>query len=206
MVSFKNLVTTAIIVITSLVLFVAFFLTTPAIKDAASAIQVFTVPLGGFALGLGALSLAIYYSKRIMKKEQYWQYNVVALASMATVIVLGFLEPQPQSTFQWYNLNVLTTLETAIWSVLAFFMVSAAYRGLKIRTVESSLLMIAAIFVMLGNAPIGPALWGPFADIGAWIMNVPNVAGMRGLNIVVAIGIFVIALRTYMGRERSTLT
>jgi len=209
MVNVKNFVTTAIITVISLVLFLAFFVNkeqVPAVQDAALALQVFVIPLGGFALGLGAVSLAMYYTKRIVKKQQYWQYNAAALASMALVIVLGFLEADPQTAFQWYFLNVLTTLETSIWSILAFFLASAAYRGLKVRTLESTLLMVAAILVMLSNAPIGPALWGPSADIGAWIMNVPNVAGMRGLNIVVAVGIFVVALRTFMGRERSTLT
>jgi len=36
-------------------------------------------------------------------------------------------------------------------------------------------------------------------------MNVPSSAGMRGLNIAVAVGTFVIAVRTLLGREKTVI-
>jgi hypothetical protein len=61
------------------------------------------------------------------------------------------------------------------------------------------------LFVMFVQAPIGEVLWPGGAAVGKWIVEIPAVGGMRGLNIVAALGLFVLAVRTFIGRERVTL-
>jgi len=62
---------------------------------------------------------------------------------------------------------------------------------------------------MLYNAPAGSVIFGPLApqfnDLGDWIMNVPNMAGFRGILIGAAVGAISLGIRVMTGRERGYL-
>lgn len=47
-------------------------------------------------------------------------------------------------------------LGSAMFSLLAFYIVTAAYRTFRLRSIEAVLMMSAAIIVMLGQIPLGP--------------------------------------------------
>ena len=34
---------------------------------------------------------------------------------------------------------------------------------------------------MLANVPVGEKIWSQFPAMGEWLMNVPNLAGQRGM-------------------------
>lgn len=70
-----------------------------------------------------------------------------------------------------------------------------------LRGIDSTILIGAAIVVMLTNAPIGEAIWSGFPVIGKWINDVPVTAGMRAIIIGVAVGSLVYSLRVLIGRE-----
>jgi ABC-type antimicrobial peptide transport system permease subunit len=94
---------------------------------------------------------------------------------------------------------------STLYSLVAFYIVGAAYRSFQARNMEAALLLIAAIFVMLKNAPIGEMIWMGFPDIGRWLMNVPNTAAFRGIMIGTAIGAIGLGLRILLGKERAFL-
>jgi len=89
-----------------------------------------------------------------------------------------------------------------IFSLLAFFIASAAYRAFRLRTLEASVLLIVGTLMLLGRAPIGGAMWSGFPDIATWLMDVPNVAGQRAIMLGVAIGAISLCLRQLLGVER----
>ncbi len=58
---------------------------------------------------------------------------------------------------------------------------------------------------MLGNVPIGEKIWSQFPTIGNWLMDVPNLAGQRGMLIGAGIGGIASGLRVLLGIEKSYL-
>jgi hypothetical protein len=116
--------------------------------------------------------------------------------------------------FDYLVNNIYEHLQATMFSLLAFFIASAAYRAFIARTIESNLLLGAAVLVMLGNTSFGASLtaWLPetlkflhLPNIAAFIMKYPNTAGQRAIMIGAGLGIIGSSLRIILGIERSYL-
>ena len=56
--------------------------------------------------------------------------------------------------------------------------------------------------MMLGRVPLGAMISPALPGIADWILSIPNVAGMRGIQIGAAFGGIATALRVLTGIER----
>jgi hypothetical protein len=100
---------------------------------------------------------------------------------------------------------VYAAMAGTMFSLLAFFVASAAYRAFKARSIDSGLLLAAAFLVMIGRVSIGEAIWPGFSTIAEWIMNVPQTAGQRAIQIGAALGLVSSSARILLGLEQSYL-
>jgi hypothetical protein len=107
--------------------------------------------------------------------------------------------------FMWYYLHIFTPLSATMFSLLAFFIASAAYRAFRARNLEATLLLIAGALVMLGRVPVGKMIWDKLPIIADWIMEIPQMAAKRGIIIGIALGMVVTSLRIILGIERTYL-
>jgi len=96
---------------------------------------------------------------------------------------------------------VMMPIMATVFSLLAFFIASAAYRAFRARNLLATLLLIAALIVMLRFNPYIPA--GEYVNrLSNWLMNVPNLAAQRAIVIGVGLGIVSTALKVILGIER----
>ena len=96
-------------------------------------------------------------------------------------------------------------LQGTMFSLLAFFVASAAYRAFRARSLEATILLGAAVIVMAGRVPLGEYLLPGIGQISDWIMNVPNTAAQRGILIGVSLGGIAISIKIIFGIERAYL-
>jgi hypothetical protein len=115
----------------------------------------------------------------------------------------GFIGGREGRIFLYLFENFQIPLSATMFSLLAFFVASAAFRAFRARTPEATLLLIAAVLVMIGRVPIGYYIWHGFPDLVEWIMNVPNTAAKRGILFGADLGLISMALRVLLGIERS---
>ena len=118
----------------------------------------------------------------------------------------GFIHPEhinPGSPFDVVFQNIQVPIEATMFSLLAFYIASAAFRAFRARTLEATLLLAAATIVMLGRVPIGDIIHEGVPAATQWILNVPNLAAKRGIMIGVGLGMMATALKIILGIERA---
>ena len=221
--------------------------------------------IGVFALSLGIISLARVSMGKINKRSENWQFSIVTLAGLASMLVFGvpqlllffialgagfsllpilvrriqsvplkvilggllaivtlvvaryafalgnvihnavpWLGGRESPVVLWEFNNVMVPVTATMFAILAFFIASAAYRAFRARSVLASVLLLAALIVMLRFFPLGP-FTTPTGFAADWIITVPNLAAKRAILIGVGLGIVATALKIVLGVERSYL-
>jgi len=157
------------------------------------------------AYAIGIVNLSRVHIEKIQRKRTGWGYSVLLLICMVAMLLIGLYETNNGTHFQWLFNNGIVPAGSTMYSILVFYISSAAYRAFRARSGEAAILLIAAVIVMLGVAPIGEAIWKGFPPIYQWIMKIPNTAGMRGITIGATLGGVATALRILLGIERAHL-
>ena len=159
-----------------------------------------------FAVVLGVGSLMMVHSNKIKRKTSDWVYSWVTIAALVGTSAAGFIWGIEEGTpYMWIFENVNAPLGATMFSLLAFYMASAAYKAFRARSMEATLLLIAAIIVMLGRVSIGNAITHWIPDITQWILNVPNLAAKRAIRLGVGLGMTATSLKIILGIERTYL-
>ena len=170
--------------------------------------------IGGFGLFIGAYSLLHMHVTRIRRRQAGWAYSAFVFLGAAVMIGFGLynggagpLAPPPgeDTMFQWLYMNVQVPCGATIFSILAFFMASAAFRTFRARNIEAALLLVAAVIVMFGRVPISEAVSTVFPKAADLLMEYPNMAAKRGILLGISLGMISQSLRILFGIERSYL-
>jgi hypothetical protein len=183
--------------------------------------------IGGFGLFIGAYSLIHLHVTRIRRQTAGWAYSIFVLVGAAAMIGLGLwnsgywamkdIPPTADKAFDifdWGYNYILMPCGATIFSILAFFMASAAFRTFRARNLASALLLIAAIIVMFGRVPVsewacGQLFGDKYKDIFSVatdaIMEIPNLAAKRAILLGISLGGIAQSLRILFGIERSYL-
>ncbi len=170
------------------------------------------------AIFLGVVNLVQVHLMKISNKSKNWQYSPVVLAGffamVGTGVVYGVEEARP---FDFMFQNMVVPMGATMFSLLAFFVASAAFRAFRSSNWRATLLLVSAFIVMLGRVPIGDLIWrlipgaaegahpSLVSDVAEWLMQVPNMAGQRAVMIGAALGVVATSLRMIFGIERSYL-
>jgi len=185
---------------------VQYFIPHHAVQDAHDRLLGWLQILLAFAFLLGTVSLIRIHYHKIRNRAPDRGYSFVTLVGLLGMIGLGFFHGshiQPGSPFDIIFQNVQVPIEATMFSLLAFYIASAAFRAFRARTLEATLLLVAACIVMLGRVPIGDLLHRGIPALTHWILNVPNLAAKRGIMIGVGLGMMSTALKIVLGIERA---
>lgn len=171
--------------------------------------------IGPFALVLATATLVQTHLNRIRRRTEHWQYSFLVFAGILTMVAVGVPFGPQNPVFEWFYNYVQVPMDATMFSLLAFFIASAAFRAFRARTFEASLLLITALIVMMGNVPVGDLIWNTVLgwlpiDDGAsgarqWILDNPNLSARRGIILGVSLGVISQSIRIILGIERSYL-
>ncbi len=176
------------------------------------------VVIGAFAVGLGLIGLARVHGKRVISLHKGWPESTaffVAAIAMAAFTVYSRMHPDAHTwATRGYDLlfyGLFQPLGSSMFSLLACYLVSAAYRAFRVRSFEGALLAASALLIMLGQVPIGNWLTRnlpPFLQIPkvmAWVLFVNNNAVVRAVNFGIFVGALATALRVWLSMDRAAM-
>ena len=185
---------------------VQYFLTAPAANTAYRTILSWMQVVFAFALVVGVVGVLRVHSERVSKRRSGWVYSATLLAGVALMAILGFAGGTDRGTpFQWVFDHWQAPMQSTVFSLLAFYIASAAYRGFRSRSAESTVLVIAALVVLLGRVPVGEWLTPLLPPAADWILNVPALAAKRAILIGIGLGMIATSLKVIAGLERTYL-
>jgi hypothetical protein len=185
----------------------------PALTPVSSAIQNWYLVVAAFAILVGLFNLLRINYMKIRHRRGDWPFSIILIIGLFTMAFAGFVGGIDEgTTFDWLFNYLMYPMSSTMFALLAFFVASAAYRAFRARNVDSTLLLVAAFIVMLGQVPIGSIWvpsWWPFFLAPDWlkdrIMEIGNTAGQRAILIGASLGVVSTSLRILLGIERSYL-
>ena len=189
-----------------------YYIPHPVSEDAITHLSKWMQIISGFALVLGLASLFQVHTVKIRRQVPGWGYSVILYLAMLLTIFVGLFLSKGQTRvdgvqtgFGWIYDYTMVPLQATMFSILAFFIASAAYRAFRARSREAGLLLAAAVIVMMGRVPLGQFLLPWTWDITQWLLNVVNSAARRAILIGVSMGAVALSVKIILGYERSYL-
>ena len=182
-------------------------------------LQACAIIIVAFGYVLGGANVLRVNLEGISRREPDWGHKIVLVVSLIVTFVIGIVDgmrahgsfPAEGSGSKWIYDNLYATMSATMFSLLAFFIASAAFRAFRIRTLEAGLLAVAALIVMLGRVPVGDVMTHGLPEqirlgvLQQWIMDFPQNASKRAILIGAALGVMATGLRVILGIERSYL-
>ncbi|RYG32436.1 hypothetical protein EON81_20660 [bacterium] len=208
------------------------------LQEANGPIVSFTQILTSFLIGLGIYSLLRVHIKRLIGFKTDWFFSFTLLLSMLAIIIFGYADwiqrldpvngPKLELQSNWGPAQfardflfegLLQQMDAAMFSVIAFYILSAAYRAFRIRSVEATILLATALVVMISlmgaisqgfdgfirnqAGENGFLLNFQLATIAAWLKDTFQTSSIRGIQFGVGIGALAMGLRLWLSLERT---
>lgn len=198
----RQLIPVSLAIAVGLVVLLGQFISNATLDNIIAALVGWGAIVAAFALLLGLANLILFHTKRIVKRDAQMLYSILILASAAGVFLLVLPSGGTGAASRWVMRYIYQPLEASFLALLVFFIATAVYRALRVRTWEMALFAISAVIVLIGSAPFMQVISPLFPALSEWVVNVPALAGQRGILLGVALGIIATGLRLLTGIDR----
>ncbi|HET9327705.1 MAG TPA: hypothetical protein VFQ05_13145 [Candidatus Eisenbacteria bacterium] len=203
-----------------LFMILSFFVPHHVVSVPADFLQSSAIIIVAFGYVLGGANVLKLNAEAIYRRNPGWIYKLILVVALISTVVLGLFDGcnrkgaflEEGSSSKWIYDQFYSPMSATMFSMLAFYIASAAFRAFRIRTVEAGLLAVAALIVMLGRVPVGSLAtswlpgWLQLPTMQEWIMEIPQNAAKRAILIGAALGVMATGLRVILGIERSYLS
>jgi hypothetical protein len=202
----KRQVPLTIVLVLGIFFIIQYFIPSRASQTIYDNALIWSLIMGIPALAIAVDSLVRHHVIKIQRKKAGYLNSYIYLASALLMAVIGiFGGVQEGGLFMRLFTYVLAPMEATVFSLLAFYITTAAYRAFRARTTEATLLLVSAFILMLGLIPLGASIWRGIPALSEWMMMVPNMASKRAIMFGVGIGMAATSLKIILGIERNWL-
>jgi hypothetical protein len=202
----KRVLPTAVAIAVGLMILLALFTPIELFDTIGTRLIDTAVIVASFALFLGVINVLRVHARKIQRGESGRVYSIVLIVAMLAVLAIGLpsFPDQPsgpsQPIIEWIFANIQAPIQASLSALLVFFVITAAYRLLLIRNLESAVMLVVVLLVLIGQAVLG--LFPVLPELKDWLLDVPAMAGLRGILLGVALGAILTGVRLLLGTER----
>lgn len=207
------------------------------LADAQTVVATLTNVIAGFMIGLGIFSLLRVHVGKIAKQQKDWGFSAVLVVCVFVMAFFGFadyaqrLNPKNfalADPANWGFINfgkdllfdgLLQNMDAAMFSIVGFYIMSAAYRAFRARSIEATILLVTALVVILSLMGVVELLWSGVIDhiskdnpviqsfklseIANWLKSTIQTPSIRGIDFGVGIGLLAMGLRIWLSLEKT---
>lgn len=208
----RRTVPLAIVMVGGILMIIQYFIPHQFSQDIFNQYSMWIPIIAAFALILGIGSLTRLHTHKIRRRAKHWPYSLAVLIPMYLMPVFALILPraiwggqEAPGVYHFLYMNIQIPIQATMFSMLAFYIASAAFRAFRARSALATVLLIAAVIVMMGQVPIFDFLGDWFPKVGLWINRYPNLAAKRAIMLGVGFGMLATSLKIIFGVERSWL-
>ena len=184
-----------------LVLLGYLFPTSPLLAYSRDSLLNWAVILAGFAFILGLFNILRVHGRRLSSREETGKaYSAALLLAAAIAGILSLFSspsgPVGQALLDYF----IGPLGASVASLVVFTLAMAAFRLVRVRrNLGGAVFIVVVVVALLGSVPLIGFAW--LADVRAWLIAVPGMAGTRGLLLGVALGTVITSLRVILSSD-----
>jgi lysylphosphatidylglycerol synthetase-like protein (DUF2156 family) len=194
-----------------LIMIIQYFIPHQASQDVFNYYTEWAPLVGSFALILGVGSLTRVHMHKIRLKGRNWQFSLAVLIPLYLMPVFAMLPTvvgggtDGPGFFDFMYSRVQIPIQATMFSMLAFYIASAAFRAFRAKSILATVLLVTAVIVMLAQVPVGELFGRWLPETGQWILRFPNLAAKRAIELGVGFGMLATCLKIIFGVERGWL-
>ncbi len=175
-----------------------------------STIMNFQVVMTAFMMGFAGVNLLILHSRRIQRNmSQGKMFDVgisaVLLGCLIIWTLIGIVLGNQSDQYVWLYNNFNLPLSSTAYAATLFYLASATYRVLRVRSTETLILLVVSILTILANMPMFVTYIPVLGAYKAWIEGVVVNAAYRSITIGVGLGGILMGVRTLLAMETGFL-
>jgi hypothetical protein len=195
---------TAIAIIVGVLVLLGYFIPVEPLLSLRATLLQWAVILAGFALLAGVVNLFQVHWSRIRIGQKGSFYSMILILSLVLTLALTAYYDPTSPVAGWIFSNIQVPVESSLLALLTIVLVYAGVRLLRRRlNALSVIFLLTALVVLLGTAPLLIVGEVPvLTSIRNIIVQIPAVAGARGLLLGIALGAIATGIRVLMGADR----
>ena len=193
----------ALAVISGLVVLLGYWIELPGLAALRNLLIGWAATLAGVAILVGILNLLSVHWAKISQPRPGGGYSLALLITFVLTLLVALVDTPTGNWSLWIFRYVQLPVEASLLALLAITLVVAIFRMLYRRFDWFSLVFIGtAILVLVGSTYLPQINLPLLYSFRNWLLQVPVVAGARGILLGVGLGVVAAGLRILFGSDR----
>jgi hypothetical protein len=161
-------------------------------------------------MGFAGVNLVVLHTRRIqrnMSDNKMFEVvlSVVLLACFFIWTIVGIFIGRTSDTYSWLFTTFNQPLGATAYAATLFYLASATYRVLRVRSAETGVLLLVAFITILANIPLITTYLPIITDVRTWIADYLVKFSYRSITIGVGLGGILMGVRTLLAMETGYL-
>jgi hypothetical protein len=198
-----------IIIVTAIPMILYRFIDHPTIKFIVTETGFWSSIISMLGWGLGVIYLfqGEYHALK-QKPDLTQKFSFATLCGFSLLLVVLFFALPGGTSNDWYQfvyLGFYRAQSTAFYGLMFLYLMSASYRMLRVKSIESTVLLVSGFLYLMRSTSIFTYYAPWLVPLGEWIFDYPNKAAVTAAVMAAAFGSILIGIRTMLGRERTAV-
>jgi hypothetical protein len=170
----------------------------------------FQIIMVAFMMGFAGVNLVVLHTRRIQRnlsdnKMFDVLLSVLVLGCLFIWVGVGVGLGRNSDTYTWLFNTFNQPLSATAYAATLFYLASATYRVLRIRSAETGILLLVGVITMLANIPLFTAYFPILGAAQKWIADILVKSSYRAITIGVGLGGILMGIRTLLAMETGYL-